>query len=125
MSVELKAKIWLEAGGEKIFGDGPCDILKRVERTGSLRQTAAEINMSYSQAWKLIRMIEDNLGFAVLEKQAGGAGGGHSNLTPRAAKLTIAYDQFRSETEDCMKELFNKHLASLFDYEGTTEQKND
>ncbi|MFU8794986.1 MAG: winged helix-turn-helix domain-containing protein [Dethiobacteria bacterium] len=123
MSVELKAKIWLETSGEKIFGDGPCDILKRVERTGSLRQTAAEINMSYSHAWKLIRMIENNLGFAVLEKQAGGAGGGHSNLTPRAAKLTRAYDQFRSEAEVNLMQLYSKHLSSIFDSKGTAKQK--
>lgn len=114
MTIELKTKLWLEVDGHKIFGDGPCDILKRVERTGSLRQTAAEINMSYSQAWKLIKMIEDNLGFPVLEKQAGGTGGGHSNLTPRAAELTKAYDQFRREAESSLDRLYSKHLDTLF-----------
>lgn len=114
MSVDLKAKIWLESGGQKVFGDGPCDILQRVERTGSLRQTAAEINMSYSQAWKLINMIEENLGFPVLEKQVGGAGGGHSKLTGRAARLTLAYEQFRQEAETSLEELFDKHLAGVF-----------
>jgi molybdate transport system regulatory protein len=113
MSVDLKAKIWLESGGRKVFGDGPCDILQRVERTGSLRQTAAEINMSYSQAWKLIKMIEENLGFPVLEKQVGGAGGGHSKLTGQAARLTLAYEQFRQEAEASLDELFDKHLAGV------------
>jgi len=115
MVIELKAKLWLEAEEQKIFGDGPCDILKRVDRTGSLRQTAAEINMSYSQAWQLIKMIEENLGFTVLEKQAGGTGGGHSKLTPRAAELTKAYDHFRREADSDLDKLYSKHLASLFD----------
>lgn len=114
MSVDLKAKIWLESDGRKVFGDGPCDILQRVERTGSLRQTAAEINMSYSQAWKLINMIEENLGFPVLEKQVGGPGGGHSKLTEQAAQLTLAYEQFRQEAEANLEELFDKHLANVF-----------
>lgn len=114
MSVDLKAKIWLESDGRKVFGDGPCDILQRVERTGSLRQTAAEINMSYSQAWKLINMIEENLGFPVLEKQVGGPGGGHSKLTKQAAQLTQAYEQFRQEAEANLEELFDKHLANVF-----------
>ncbi len=114
MPVDLKAKIWLESDGQKVFGDGPCDILQRVERTGSLRQTAAEINMSYSQAWKLINMIEENLGFPVLEKQAGGPGGGHSKLTGQAAQLTMAYEQFRQEAEAALAELFEKHLAGVF-----------
>jgi molybdate transport system regulatory protein len=115
MPVDLKTKIWLESGGLKVFGDGPCDILQRVERTGSLRQTAAEINMSYSQAWKLINMIEENLGFPVLEKQAGGAGGGHSKLTGQAARLTMAYEQFRQEAEVNLKQLFDKYLADVLE----------
>lgn len=112
--MELKTKIWLEADNRKVFGDGPADILMRVARTGSLRQTAAEINMSYSQAWKLIQMIEENVGFTILEKQAGGAGGGHSKLTPKAAELTKAYDKFRREAESDLDELYKKNLASFF-----------
>jgi molybdate transport system regulatory protein len=112
MEIKLKTKLWLEADGEKIFGDGPCDILTRIERTGSLRQSAAEISMSYSQAWKLLQMIEENLGFPVLDKQAGGAGGGHSTLTPRAARLTRAYSQFRREAEEQLATLYTKYLDS-------------
>lgn len=115
MPYSLKTKIWLEIKDQKIFGDGPFDILKRVERTGSLRQAAAEIKMSYSQAWRLINMIEENLGFPVLEKKAGGAGGGHSNLTPQAAKLTSAYGSFRHEAEQALEALYEKHLAPLAD----------
>ncbi len=112
MSYKIKAKIWLENENLKVFGDGPWDILKRVERTGSLRQAAAEINMSYSQAWRLIRMIEENLGFPVLEKRAGGSGGGHSYLTPRAVKLTSAYGSFRHEAGQILEGLYEKHLSS-------------
>ena len=54
-----RCKIWIEKDGEKVFGDGPLDILHRVERTGSLRQAAEEINMSYSQAWNLIKDLEN------------------------------------------------------------------
>jgi len=46
--MKLNYKLWLEEE-EKIIGNGPCDILRRVERPGSLRK-AAEIKMSYSQA---------------------------------------------------------------------------
>lgn len=112
MEPELKAKIWIEAGGEKIFGDGPWDLLKRVERTGSLRQAAAEIKMSYSQAWRLIRIIEKKLGYPLLEKRTGGSGGGYSKLTADAATLTTAYNRFRTDTEKAMKELFNLHLVN-------------
>lgn len=113
MACNLKAKIWLEIDNSKIFGDGPWDILKRVERTGSLRQAAAEINMSYSQAWRLIRMIEQNLGCALLQKKAGGPGGGHSYLTPQALKLVAAYDSFRDEADQFLEDLYEKYLLPV------------
>jgi len=113
MTYQLKAKIWLEKNNRKVFGDGPLDILRRVNQTGSLRQAAAEINMSYSQAWHLIRMLEKNLGFVVLEKQAGGQGGGHSKLTSEADNLVTAYELFRNEANSKLEELFEKYLSGL------------
>jgi len=113
MSYQLKTKMWLEKENRKVFGDGPWDILKRVERTGSLRQAASEINMSYSQAWRLIKMIEQNLGFPVLERKAGGPSGGHSYLTPQAKLLTAAYDSFRHEVNQALENLYIKHLSPI------------
>ncbi len=115
MSFELKTKMWLEKENCKVFGDGPWDILKRVDKTGSLRQAATEINMSYSQAWRLIKMIEENLGFPLLEKKAGGPDGGHSRLTPQAEKLTAAYNSFRDEADQALGKLYQKHLSTLVD----------
>jgi len=115
MAYDLKAKIWLEKGNNKVFGDGPWDILKRVEKTGSLRQAAAEIRMSYSPSWRLIKMIERNLGYPVLQKKVGGSGGGYSKLTVQAAKLTAAYDSFRHEADQLLGELYQKHFSDLED----------
>ncbi len=111
--IQVKAKIWIEQEGAKIFGDGPWDLLTRVERTGSLRQAAAEIKMSYSQAWRLLRTIEKKLGYTLLEKQTGGAGGGYSKLTSRAKNLTIAYSQFRREAEQALNKLQQAYLNVL------------
>jgi len=47
--MRLHVKAWLEQNGGRAFGDGPADLLRRVERTGSLRAATAEIGMSYSQ----------------------------------------------------------------------------
>jgi molybdate transport system regulatory protein len=114
MENKIKFKIWIDKNGSKVFGDGPWDILTRVERTGSLRQSASEINMSYSQAWRLIRMIEKKLGYPLLEKQTGGIGGGYSKLTAKAAALTSAYDRFHREAEQSLDNLYALHLSGLF-----------
>ncbi|AZR72109.1 molybdenum-binding protein [Anoxybacter fermentans] len=112
--MELKFKIWLEEDGEKLFGIGPCDILKRVKRTGSLRRAAAEINMSYSQAWKLIDRLENALGFSLLEKQVGGKTGGGSRLTPEGKMLMDAYENFYQEASEILEKLCDKWFTPFF-----------
>ncbi len=106
--MKLNYKLWLEENGEKYFGDGPCDILQRVDRLGSLRQAAEEINMSYSQAWQLITGLEQKLGFKLLNKQAGGRSGGGSKLTVKGRIITEAYASFRREAEDVLSKLEKK-----------------
>jgi molybdenum-dependent DNA-binding transcriptional regulator ModE len=39
---KLKYKIWLDSTG-KAFGKGPCEILNRVERLGSLKGATEEM----------------------------------------------------------------------------------
>ncbi len=113
MPYRLKTKIWLEKNGHKVFGDGPYDILNRVEQLGSLRQAAAQINMSYSQAWRLIKMLERNLGFPILVKRVGGPGGGCSILTPQAKELSEAYRAFRHDADHALNSIYHEHFSRL------------
>lgn len=107
--MKLGFRIWLE-GEKKVFGDGPCDLLQRVERTGSLRRAAAEINMSYSQAWELFKTMEERLGFPLLNRQVGGSSGGGSTLTPQAKEIMGKYVKFREEAECVLQELYKKYF---------------
>lgn len=113
MEFTPNGKLWLEKDGEKVFGDGPCDILQRIEHTGSLRMAAAEISMSYSQAWKLINKLEKKLGFKLLEKKAGGRDGGGSTLTAEAQQLARRYSFFRKEMTVAMQRLYTKNFKEL------------
>ena len=60
--MKAACKIWLDQDG-KAFGDGPYELLKRVEKTDSLHQAANQMGMSYSKAWGLIRVLEKGSGF--------------------------------------------------------------
>ena len=111
--MRLNYKLWLEED-ERIFGDGPCQILELVDQLGSLRQAAAEINMSYSQAWKLIRKLEKRLGFKLLDKKVGGSCGGGSELTVKGRILTENFSAFRKEAQKCLSELENKYFDQEF-----------
>jgi molybdate transport system regulatory protein len=105
-------KLWLDQGG-KAFGDGPYDLLRGIEATGSLHKAAAQMEMSYSKAWKLLRMIEQRLGFMLLEREVGGRSGGGSRITPRAKELMSCYAGFREEAHKAVNRIFQKRFRSF------------
>ena len=108
MILKLRYKIWIEKEGKKVFGDGPLDILHRVERAGSLRQAAEEIKMSYSQAWNLIKDLEERLGFKLLERKRGGESGGGSQLTEQARDLMMKFEIFRDKAQESLNLLYKE-----------------
>ena len=108
--MKVAYKVWLDQKG-KAFGDGPYDLLKRVEMTRSLHQAARQIDMSYSKAWRLIRTLEERLGFALLERKVGGPSGGGSLLTPRARTLMKDYQRFRHDIREAVEKIYQRHFG--------------
>ena len=106
----LNYKFWLE-GEKKLFGDGPCDILVRIDHFGSLKKAAEDMNMSYSQAWNLINKIEENLGFKLIKKRVGGKEGGGSKLTEKGRRLMNDFLDFRREIHTHLTELEEKYFS--------------
>ena len=78
--MKVAYRVWLVSDG-KAFGMGPYELLKGIEKTGSLRQSAMKMGMSYRQAWGLLRECERKLGFTLIERRVGGASGGYSKIT--------------------------------------------
>ena len=108
--VRLAYKIWLDNNG-KAFGDGPYDLLSRVEQNGSLSKAAAEIGMSYNKAWRLIRALEGRLGLPLLKCKAGGASGGGSEITFQARQLMKQYRALKEEVENTLELMYAKHFS--------------
>ena len=109
--MKIGYKVWLENNG-KAFGDGPYELLRRVEEKMSLHQAAHEMGMSYSKAWGLIRTIEKRLGIALLERKVGGQSGGGSQITPKASILMRRYERFRVDVERTLEKIYQKHFGS-------------
>ena len=104
--------MWLCKKNEKVFGQGPCELLKRVEKTDSLRQAAQQMGMSYNKAWKLIQMVEKRLGFTLLDKKVGGQSGGGSQVTPKAKELIERYERFETDAMKAIEKAYQKHFGS-------------
>lgn len=84
-------------GENKAFGPGAASLLEGVERFGSLRKSAADMNMSYSKAWTTIKNCERELEISLLNKKIGGKNGGGAELTAEAESLLKRYRAFEQE----------------------------
>jgi len=105
-------KVWLVRGG-KAFGDGPYDLLKGIEQTGSLQQAAAAMSMSYSKAWRLLQTMGKRPGFTLIERKIGGLSGGGSQITRKARTFMRRYETFRVEVKELTERAYQKHFGSV------------
>lgn len=102
--------VFTDDNGIKFFGEGPLRLLRAVERTGSLRAAATEMEMAYSKATKLIKQAETSLGFPLTTRSTGGKDGGGSVLTSEGKRFLEQYEAYR---DACIREnrrLYREHF---------------
>ena len=109
--MKVVCKMWLDNHG-KAFGEGPYELLKRVEKTKSLNEAAHQMDMSYSKAWNLIQVLEKRLGFPLLDKQVGGQSGGGSQVTVKGRDLIERYERFEADAIKAVEKVYQKHFGS-------------
>ena len=105
--------VFTDDNGIKFFGEGPCRLLRCVERTGSLRAAAIEMKMAYSKASKLLKQAEANLGFQLTTRTAGGKDGGGSVLTPEGKQLLRQYEAYRDACIEANRELYRQYFPQI------------
>lgn len=88
--MRIEYKMWLEMGGQMVFGLGLYRLLCLVDQTGSLHKAAGTLHMSYRAAWGKVRECEQKMGIVVLEKGRSGRTGNH--LTPAGKDLIMKYE---------------------------------
>lgn len=113
LMITPKAKIWIEVNGAVVFGSGRVDLFEAIAETGSIRQAASKLGMSYRAAWGKIKATEERLGFQLIEKHAGGHQSG-AQLTPDAKNLLACYKRFKHEAAGAVEHLFKHHFAMFF-----------
>jgi molybdate transport system regulatory protein len=104
--MEPRLKLWVEWDGRLILSDYRVDLLMLVRQTGSLRQAAIQMGLSYRRAWGKVKELEQALGIPLLDSVCGGSGGGSSRLTPAAEDLVRRYQVFRAAATKAVEREF-------------------
>ncbi len=92
--MKVRCKFWFESERGYIFGEGAYEILKEVEKTGSINEAAKNLGMSYRHAWGKIKEIEENLGEKLVISTRGGKEGGKSVLTDVGKELLERFERY-------------------------------
>lgn len=92
----------------KFFGPGVRRLLRLIDSDGSVKNACQSMGMSYSKAWKMINIMEEELGFEVIVRRAGGSAGGESYLTPEGKIFLEKYEYYEDTIGEEAKKLFRK-----------------
>lgn len=100
----LNGRIWIELAGEKILGHGRIELLERIQQSGSIRQAALQMKMSYKQAWDLINHMNTHFNLPLVTSHRGGRGGGNATLTAEGLKVIAEFHRLQHKFREFLKE---------------------
>jgi len=82
-----------------ILGPGKADLLEAIGRTGSIRDAAAELEMSYMRAWTLIRVMNEHFREPLVDAVRGGSKRGGAKLTTAGKAVLRLYRRMSKNSE--------------------------
>ncbi len=109
--IGVRSKVWLEAEGLPLIGSGRADLLRAVERTGSINAAAKQLGMDYRRAWGLVDSMEKRLNFKLVIRRRGGSARG-TYLTAEARRLLELYEIFEKRSQSSADRRFREILRS-------------
>ena len=113
---KIGSSIWVDKNNQTFLGKGRIELLKLIDKTGSLSKAAKEMRMSYKAAWDSLNDMNNVSKITLVESISGGAGGGGSKLTP----LAHLYIQLYEKIYDEQRAFFDKVEPYMDDYEMLT-----
>ncbi len=100
---------------EKPFFDSKIAmLLMLIDETKSVRAAGQRMQLSYSSCWNIIRTLESQLNYTLIERNQGGAGGSTSVLTDRGRELLKRYHAYEQLLKDQANALYDQYFGGLF-----------
>jgi len=82
------------------IGKGRIQLLELIHQYGSINRAAADMEMSYRQAWQMVKEMNSFSGKPLVEKQHGGKSGGGTVLTKQGMQVIEAYHKFNDALQE-------------------------
>ena len=112
-TIPVSKVLLFKKSDEEIFcGPGMRRLLEAILETGTVRDACAQMNMSYSKGWKLLRKLEAWLGTEAVVRHQGGHGGGEAFLTQAGLDFLKKHTAFEQECQRAVNAVFKKYYQS-------------
>ncbi len=93
----LNAELTVRVGEELLANSKRIALLRQIDQSENLTKAAKLAGYSYKGAWDSIQQMSELSGGTLLERQAGGKGGGRTKLTERGKQLLKNFSLIQTE----------------------------
>lgn len=103
--LKLRSSQWIVDENDNIvIGEGRAEILKNIEKTGSINQTAKVMKMSYKAVWSKIKATEKHLDTRIVhtDRKEG------SRLSREGKELLEKYSRLKAECMSVDDKIFSR-----------------
>ena len=101
--------------GSSFFNAESALLLNLIDETHSIKSACDCMHISYSKAWTMIRLIENETGIQFVIKKIGGYKGGNSVLTEKGREFVNDYqsllEKIQNNAEEMFEETFRKYMG--------------
>ncbi len=94
--MHIKSNIWFENDNNGFFGKGRIELLEQIDRNGSISAAAKAMKMSYKAAWDAVNEMNNLSETAIVQREAGGKGGGGTVLTEKGRSTIALYKELEA-----------------------------
>ena len=93
----LHAELTVRVGDEMFANARRIELLRQIDQLGNLTQAAKQVGYSYKGAWDAIDDMARLSGGTLIERHAGGKGGGSTHLTERGQQVLRNFSLLQAE----------------------------
>lgn len=104
----VDGRIWIQTESGPFLGYGRVELLEKIDEFGSLRKAAAEMKISYRQAWDFIDQMNKRWDKPLVEMGRGGKGGGGAVLTQEGHQAIKLFRHVDAEFQKFVEKMNKK-----------------
>lgn len=106
-------KVCIACDDRRVFGPGTEELLRGIQKYGSVHQACIAMSMSYSKGRKILRNLEERLQVAVVKRNRGGTGGGSACLTDAGIYLLEQFAAYENDVCRYAEQKFDAYFSNL------------